>query len=79
MIEIEEVIIKRINKIVPQQFSVEDLTYNLKEIGIDSLKLVSLVTELCIQFDIDLMSFDDNDLIGLQTGDDLVKLLTLKN
>ena len=76
---VEDRVIKSINKAIPSAFKSEDLNYNLKEVGLDSLKLVSVVTELCIELNIDLMSFDDNDLIGLETGNDLLKLLTNKN
>jgi len=45
-------------------------------LGLDSLQLISIVTSLCEQLNVDITRFDDGDLIKILVVSDLVQLFS---
>ena len=58
--------------------SVQPSSLIKEDLGIDSISLVNLLTELCTEFDVDMMTLSDSDLIKVATITDLIALISSK-
>ncbi|MBN4089514.1 acyl carrier protein [Mycoplasma enhydrae] len=68
----KDILFKEIKKYTKNNF---DLNTNIKELGIDSLDLVILISDLETKLKIEI---SDEELIKLKTLDDIVKIIDQK-
>ncbi len=56
-----------------------DLALNLKfDYGLSSLDLIMMMSTVCAQTGVPLTAFDEDEIAGLETPGDIVRLLTSK-
>lgn len=67
--EIKKIVFERLKKITSKSFNENS---NIYSIGIDSLDLIEMVTEVEKKFKI---TIPDEELIGIKTVNDIIKVL----
>jgi len=55
-------------------------SHNLKEdLGLDSIRIILVVTKLTKKLDVNILDFSDQDLVALQSVNDLIQLFESKS
>ncbi|MEM0998147.1 MAG: acyl carrier protein [Bacteroidota bacterium] len=73
---VAQVVHQHLEKVSKKPFGAED--HLREDLGLDSIRLVSVVTRLTGALKVSILSFSDRDLIGLNTVGDVVRLFEAK-
>jgi len=76
MTQPEDLVLQAVRKTVKRQTDIDREMRLAEDLGISSLAMVSIITELCDVFQVDVFTFDDANLLTLRTVGDLVTLFT---
>lgn len=62
-----------------QKINISDCSFLKEDLGLDSISIVQVLTQICHEFKIDILSISDFDLIQLKTVNDLINLIMIKD
>ena len=78
---ISNVVIASIKKIIKERIVNKNIEPNMllqEDLGLSSLDMISLITELCDELKIDITLLSDLDLASMGTVDDITNILSSK-